>query len=198
MVLWISFCISSVRFLVLVSGSPEGFFDSSCGLRQGDPLSSLFVFVMEALSRMLFVGINDGLLEGFKVGNVIVFHLLFADGTLMFCKASPDQLAYLRGIFLLFEAASRLKVNLAKLVLIPMGNVQQVDYLASILGCEVATLPFEYLGLPFGAPNNATHIWDGVFEKMDRHMAGWKWPLLSKGGGGGGGGGSYPDQEYPC
>ena len=33
-------------------------------------------------------------------------------------------------------------------MLIPVGNVQQVDYLASILGCEVATLPFEYLGHP--------------------------------------------------
>jgi hypothetical protein len=180
---WISFCISSARFSVLVNGSPEGFFDSSRGIRQGDPLSPLlFVFVMEALSRMLSAGINDGLLEGFKVGNVTVSHLLFADDTLIFCKDSPDQLAYLRSIFLLFEAASGLKVNLAKSVLIPVGNVQQVDYLASILGCEVASLPLDYLGLPLGAPSNASHIWDGILEKMDRRLAGWKRPLLSKGG----------------
>jgi hypothetical protein len=148
---WISFCISSVRFSVLVNGSTEGFFDSSRGLRQGDHLSPLlFVFVMESLSRMFSVGINDGLLEGFKVGKVTVSHLLYADDTLIFCKASLDQLAYLRGIFLLFEAASRLKINLAKLVLIPMGNVQHVDYLASILRCEMATLPFECLGRPLG------------------------------------------------
>jgi hypothetical protein len=121
---------------------------------------------------MLYAGINEGLLEGFKVGNVVVFHLLFADDTLIFCKASPDQLAYLQGIVLLFEAASRLKVNLAKSVLIPVGNVQQVDHLASILGCEVATLPFKYLGLPLGAPNNVTQIWDGVLEKMDHRLAG--------------------------
>jgi hypothetical protein len=180
---WISFCISSIRFSVLVNGSPKGFFDSSRGIRQGDPLSPLlFVFVMEALSRMLSAGINDGLLEGFKVGNVTVSHLLFADDTLIFCKDSPDQLAYLRGIFLLFEAASGLKVNLAKSVLIPVGNVQQVDYLASILGCEVASLPLDYLGLPLGAPNNTSHIWDGILEKMERRLAGWKRPLLSKGG----------------
>jgi hypothetical protein len=137
---------------------------------------------MEALSRMLSAGINDGLLEGFKVGNEIVSHFLFADDTLIFCNASPYQLAHLQGIFLLFEAASRLKVNLAKSVMIPVGNVQQVDYLASILGCEVASLPFKYLGLPLGAPNSAIHIWDGVFEKMDRHLASWKRLLLSKGG----------------
>ena len=107
-----------------MNGSPEGFFGSSRGIRQGDPLSPLlFVFVMEALSHMLSAGINNGLLEGFKVGNVTVSHLLFADDTLIFCKDSPDQLAYLQGIFLLFEAASGLKVNLAKSVLIPVGNV---------------------------------------------------------------------------
>jgi hypothetical protein len=156
------------------------------GIRQGDPLSPLLFiylfFVMEALSRMLSIGINDGLLEGFKVDNVIVSRLLFADDTLIFCKDIPNQLAYLRGIFLLFEVASRLKVNLAKSMLIPVGNVQQVDYLASILGCEVAFLPFEYLGLPLGAPNNASHIWDGILEKMECRLAGWKRPLLFKGG----------------
>ena len=152
--------------------SPEGFFDSSRGIWQGDPLSPLlFVFVIEALSRMLSVGINNGFLEGFKVGNVTVSHLLFADDTLIFCKDSPNQLAYLQDIFLLFEAASRLKVNLAKSVLIPMGNVQQVDYLASILRCEVASLPLDYLGLPLGAPNNASHIWDGILEKMVHRLA---------------------------
>jgi hypothetical protein len=162
---WISFCISSVRFSVLVNGSPEGFFASSRGIRQGDPLSPLlFVFVMEALSRMLSAGINDGLLEGFKVGNVTVSHLLFADDTLIFCKDSPNQLAYLRGIFLLFEAASGLKVNLAKSVLILVGNVQQVDYLASILGCEVASLPLDYLGLPLSRAEGSSFPWKSVWR----------------------------------
>ena len=54
--------------------------------------------------------------------------------------------------------------------------------MASILGCEVASLPFECLGLPLGAPNNASHIWDDILEKMECRLAGWKRPLLSKGG----------------
>jgi hypothetical protein len=61
---------------------------------------------MEALSHMLFAAINDGLLEGFKVGNVTVSHLLFVDDTLIFCKACLDQLAHFRGIFLLKQLRS--------------------------------------------------------------------------------------------
>ena len=85
----------------------------------------------------------------------------------------PAQLRYLRSLFLLFEAAFGLKVNLAKLVLIPVENVEQVGMLAGILGCGVATLPVKYLGLPLGASYKTKHIWDGIIEKLEHWLASW-------------------------
>ena len=50
---WIWFCISTIRFSILINGSPQGFFTSSRGLRQGDPLSPLlFVIVMGDLKSL--------------------------------------------------------------------------------------------------------------------------------------------------
>jgi hypothetical protein len=97
---WIARCISFARFSVLVNGSPNGFFSSSRGLRQGDPLSPLlFVFVMEALSRMITQAVSGGLLEGFLVGNVSISHLLFADDTLILSSARTSQLQNLQSLF---------------------------------------------------------------------------------------------------
>ena len=61
-------------------------------------------------------------------------------------------------MLLLFEAAPGLKVNLAKLVLIPGGNVEHVGMLADILGCGVASLLVKCLGLPLEASYKAKHI----------------------------------------
>uniref|UniRef100_A0A2N9EI09 Reverse transcriptase domain-containing protein n=1 Tax=Fagus sylvatica TaxID=28930 RepID=A0A2N9EI09_FAGSY len=99
---WISFCISSVRFSILVNCNPRGFFQISRSIRQGDPLSPLlFVIIMEALSRLLDKASGVGLLSGFPVGReasdpLKISHLLFADDTLIFCEANPDSLTYLR------------------------------------------------------------------------------------------------------
>jgi hypothetical protein len=91
------FCISIVRFSILVNGTPSGFFSNTSGLRQGDPLSPLlFVVVMEALSWMLIAAMDQGHLTGFSVGHrdskaLVVNHLLFADDMLIFVVRKKNK-----------------------------------------------------------------------------------------------------------
>ena len=40
------FCVSTIRFLVFVNGSPVGFFGSTRGLHQGNSLSPLLILLV--------------------------------------------------------------------------------------------------------------------------------------------------------
>lgn len=65
---WIMQCISTPTFSILLNGSPFGFFSTTRGLRQGDPLSPyLFILTMEALSRMIYKAEHENLLKGIKL-----------------------------------------------------------------------------------------------------------------------------------
>ena len=154
---WIAFCVCSASFSVLINGSPTGFFNSSRGVRQGDPLSLFpFVIVMKAFSRMVKASIDHSLFLGFTVGarwseQVHISHLVFADDTLIFCEAFLDQVQAIGDLLVCFELVSGLKVNLAKSVIVPVGDVNNIGALAKDLGCEVGFLPIPYLGLPLGS-----------------------------------------------
>ena len=177
---WIQWCISIASFSVLVNGTPTGFFQSSRGLRQGDPLSPyLFVIAMEVFSAFIKRVVEGDFLSGCRVKGrseerVPISHLLFADDTLVFCKPSQDQLTYLSWLLMWFEATSGLRINLEKSELIPVRRVENKDDLAWDFGCNLGSLPTTYLGMPLGAPFKSITVWDGVEECFQRRLIMWK------------------------
>ncbi|RVW82388.1 40S ribosomal protein S9-2 [Vitis vinifera] len=138
------------------------------GLRQGDPISPyLFVLGMEVLSILIRRAVDGVSYQGCNIKGrgeeeMIVSHLLFADDTIIF--------------------SSGLRINLDKSVLIPVGEVEDIEELAVELGCKIGMLPTVYLGLPLGAHHKAVSIWDGVEERMRKRLAQWKRQYISKGG----------------
>ena len=149
-------CISTVKFSILLDGSPPDFFGSSRGIRQRDPLSPLpFDIVMEALICVLDEAATAGKFSGFFVGNtastlMMASHLLFVRHS-YFCDADPTQIANLRAILARFEEVSRLSINLGKFELVLVGVVHNLEALVGLLGCRQSSLSLKYLGLPLGA-----------------------------------------------
>ena len=60
---------------------------------------------------------------------------------------------------------------MAKSEIIPVGEVEEILEMAMEPGCKVGQLPSAYLGLPLGAPNKASSVWDGVEERMKWKLA---------------------------
>ena len=123
-------------------------------LHQGDLLSPLLVvIVMEGLSRLMDKATQGGLLSVFSEGDtmhqpLLVSHLLFADDTLIFCDAEPEQVTHLQYVFTWFEMIYRLKVNLSKSELVLVGEVHNLEF-GGYFGLSTGPLPMKYFRPPF-------------------------------------------------
>ena len=99
--IWIKWCISTTSFSVFINSSPTGFFPSSRGLRQGDPLSPyLFLIIMEALSCLINRVVEGNYIFGSRIADgrgeeLVISHLLYVDDTLLFYEADKHQLKFL-------------------------------------------------------------------------------------------------------
>ena len=89
--------IENCWFNILLNGEGAGFFKSTRGLRQGDPLSpTLFVLAAECLSR----GLNNLFeqhprLQYFTRCSLPIDHLAFADDVIIFSKGNRKELTIL-------------------------------------------------------------------------------------------------------
>ena len=141
---WLNTCVTTVWFSVLVNGSRVGFFGSSRGLRQGDPLSPIpFLLIMGVLSHILKKTEEGGFIQGFHVGpinstGIRISHILFAVDIILFCDASREQILSIRLVLTFFQAFTGLKVNVGKSEIIPIGEVSNIQTLANKQGGQFA------------------------------------------------------------
>lgn len=102
-------CVRSVSYVVKCNSPLSDLFTPKRGLRQGDPLSPyLFLFCMDALSRMFSYAQTNGLLRGIRVcyNCPRINHLFFADDALLFIKNKKTDVEQAVHILHLFKRAS--------------------------------------------------------------------------------------------
>ncbi|RVW45832.1 LINE-1 reverse transcriptase-like [Vitis vinifera] len=177
------------KFLVKVlQKMVSGFFPSTKGLRQGDPLSPyLFIMGMEVLDVLIRRAVEGGFLSGCNIRggsgpSLNISHLFFADDTMVFCEAKKDHLTYLGWILFWFEAASGLRINLAKSEIIPVGEVVEVEELAVELGCRVGTLPSQMPKVVVRRIEKVQRdfLWGGGNMERKVHLVKWEWCAQTK------------------
>nr|XP_009793482.1 PREDICTED: uncharacterized protein LOC104240345 [Nicotiana sylvestris] len=96
--------VSNNWYSVLVNGKSSGFFKSTRGVKQGDPLSpALFILLAEVLSRSLISYLKTGHLWDLERLRGPLNHLAYADDTIIFASAHPSSLSKIMAVLLSFH-----------------------------------------------------------------------------------------------
>ena len=152
-----------------MNGNPLEPFKAKCGVRQGDPMSSLlFVIGMEYLSRILKAA---GEAKDFKFhprySKLKLNHLVFADDLMLFCKGDTQSIQTLCQGVQLFSSSSGLEANYTKLGIYLAGvNDNFRMHAANTLDFTFESLPVKYLGMPLTSKRYTTADCEYLVDKM--------------------------------
>uniref|UniRef100_A0A803PKR6 Reverse transcriptase domain-containing protein n=1 Tax=Cannabis sativa TaxID=3483 RepID=A0A803PKR6_CANSA len=154
-------CVASATYTVIHGKHEIGPITPTRGIRQGDPLFPyLFIMCAEGLSAMLRKYENNGWIHGCKVANGApqVSHMLFADDSYYYCKATMEEARRIHEFLQKFERASGQQVNFSKSSIFFSTNMETNvrNQLCSFLGMNAATEDNFYLGLPSTMSRNKT------------------------------------------
>ena len=116
----IMICVKSITYSILINGEPKGMITPTRGIRQGDLLSPfLFLLCMEGLHALINNAANLGEITRISLcrKGPKLTHLLFADDSLLFCRATIEECATMLNTLETYKNASGQKVNRNKTTL---------------------------------------------------------------------------------
>ena len=184
---WVMSCVSTVSYTVMLNGQTHGFIKPERGIRQGDPMSPfLFILCAEALVHVLNKAEKKGDLHGIKLGpqGQAVHHLLFADDSLLMCKASKEESAVIVDFLKRYGEASGQVINKLKSSIIFDAKIPEQDRaeIKRTLEIDKEGGDGTYLGLPECFQGSKIELLNFIREKLHGRLNGWYAKALSQGG----------------
>ena len=145
---------------------------------------TFFLIVAEGLSSFIKKLVEDGILEGVVVccGGPKLSHLVFADDSLIFRKATISECESLQQIFQVYENASGQQLNHTKTFLYFSKNTSNEvqEDIRERFGAQMIKQQEKYLGLPSLVGRNRKASFSAIKDKLSKKLEGWKGKLLSK------------------
>ncbi|GAU24354.1 hypothetical protein TSUD_49430 [Trifolium subterraneum] len=180
-------CVTSVNYHVLLNNDRVGPITPLCGLRQGDPLSPyLYISCSEGLTSYLHNYESRGLLHGIRIcrGSPSISHLLFADDSFLFCKASVSEVTDLKHILDTYEAASGQAINYRKSSITYSRNTDATcrNIINNLLGVAESMGNEKYLGLPSIIGREKKSIFSFIQDRIWKKIQSWNSRSLSRAG----------------
>ena len=172
-------CITSVSYSILWNGGKTDPFQSSRGIRQGDPISSfLFVICMDKLLQLIEDYVMKGWWNPMRAGRSgpSISHLMFANDLMLFAEASEAQITKMVECLNSFCQASGHKVNPHKTSIVFSKNVptQLRNQITSICGYQENGEIGRYLGAYLSNGRNKKGHYKEVLCRIQNKLRGWK------------------------
>jgi hypothetical protein len=165
-------CVTSVKYRIRVNRELSVELIPERGLRQGDPISPyLFLLCAEGFSALLSKAELDGKLQGIRVcrgADLMVSHLLFADDSLILCKANEENAIKLKEILTVYDDCSGQVINTEKSAVMfsPNTGDTQRRQVTDILSICLETRSEKYLGLPVYVGRSQTNVFAYLKERV--------------------------------
>lgn len=158
-------------YIVFVNGQPFGFFHSSRGEKQGDPLSpNLFLLVVECLSRALNALHRDDTFVsyGMPKWSPYLNHLTYVDDMIIFLSAVEESLKLVMETLASYELSSGHKINKQKSNVYMHVHVPQLitDRVFNITEIPRGDFPFKYHGVPIYYARRKNSHYNELMEKV--------------------------------
>ncbi|CAL1404768.1 unnamed protein product [Linum trigynum] len=184
---WIRECTRTVKFSILLNGSPTEPFSPSRGIRQGDPISPfLFILMSNALSFLIERGISKGDIRGIKLNQNCprISHCLFADDTVIFGKASVSEADRIKAIIEIYGGTTGQEINASKSSIFFSKNTPHAiqNLVSTKFGFPSAVCHDKYLGVPTEWGRSKKETFRFLLERMEKKGESWKSLMLSPGG----------------
>nr|XP_016509454.1 PREDICTED: uncharacterized protein LOC107826922 [Nicotiana tabacum] len=179
--------VSNNWYSILINGQTHGFFKSSRGIKQGDPVSpTLFILAAEALSRGLNALHTNLYFCGFGMPkwSPKINHLAYTNDMIIFSSSDETSLMLIMQVLKAYEDASGQIVNKTKsaVYLHHLTDMEVVSKVERITGIHRNDFPIIYLGCPIFYARRKLEFYQPLITKVMDKLQSWKGKLLSVGG----------------
>jgi hypothetical protein len=95
----------------------------------------------------------------------------YADDTILIMGASKKELLCLKALWETFVQSTGLRVNFAKLCLVPLNmNPKKAKLMVGVIWCNIQGMSFTYLGMPVGTTKPKVEHFAHLMNRLERQL----------------------------